>query len=653
MKVLVLLESPSKIEKIKHYLEESFPENQFVVLASGGHINSIADKGAWGLGIDLETMQPDFVIDSSRKKIISQIKKEGKTADLIILASDPDREGEAIAYHLANLFKDHTNIKRITFNEITSEAITNAFNNLRDIDMNLVNAQISRQILDKIIGYLVSKSLQKSTGLMSAGRVQTPALNILTTRDTLIKNFKEVLYKNIFVIESKRAINLSLVKDKNNVLVNTEKTYYIDEKQAKTIVVELGEVYRCTDYKSTAYETRSFKPYSTAGLLQDGFTKLKLSTSQITLAAQKLYELGYITYIRTDSVKYSSQFISEVKDYISKNYSSDLFKAPVVGKKDQNSQEAHESIRPTNIWLTPEKASLEIEDNLLKRVYNLIWWNSIKSLMKGPSGFNHRWTFNNNGYEFKQSWQEVKDLGYQAIKNSSSDENIELTDDGEEVVKTKDPKPEYQFNDDFEINVSKKYIKIEDAKTNPPKMFNQASLIKELKNLGIGRPSTYNPILTKLKDREYVEFPKSKPIVVTTKGYSANQYLYDHYLDFFNLNYTAEMEEKLDEITKGSFDYVNWLKEIYNALNIKVKKEIGEAKTEAICPRCGANLVYIKSRFNRGRGCSNFTKTKCGYREYEQPDGTWKEYVKEKKPQEETSTETKSTKKTKTKKDNK
>ncbi|AGJ90492.1 type IA DNA topoisomerase [Mycoplasma putrefaciens] len=628
MKVLVLLESPSKISKIQQYLQQSFPDNQYTVLASGGHIAKIADKGTWGLGIDFQTMQPEFVLEKTRSKIVSEIKKEGKKADLIVLASDPDREGEAIAWHLAKLFEDQNKeIKRATFNEITKEAVSEAFNNLREIDMNLVQAQFARQMLDKIIGYLVSKSLQKSTGLMSAGRVQTPALNILATRDEIIKKFKETLYKKIFVIDKLKAIRLVLTKDKNDRLVNTEKTYYITDQQAKEIVEELTEIYKCTDYKSTTFETRSFKPYSTAGLLQDGFSKLKLSAGQITLAAQKLYELGYITYIRTDSVKYSDHFIKDAKEYINKNYSEELFKEPVAGKKDLNSQEAHESIRPTDIWLTPEKAKLEIQDTVQQRVYSLIWWNSIKSLMKGPSGFNHRWTFKNNNYEFKQSWQEVLDLGYQAIKHSSSDENIELNED-EEVEEISKQKPHFEFNKGFELKLSKKHIKVEDAKTNPPKMFNQASLIKELKNLGIGRPSTYNPILTKLKDRQYVEYPRSKPITVTTKGYEANNFLYQHYKDFFNLNYTAEMEEKLDRIIEGDFDYQLWLSEIFASLDKKVKEEISQVTTDVLCPRCKqANLTFIKSKFNRGRGCSNFTKTGCGYREYEQPDGTWKEYV--------------------------
>ncbi|MDQ0567655.1 type IA DNA topoisomerase [Mycoplasma yeatsii] len=628
MKVLVLLESPSKIDKIKHYLEEGFKENEYTVLASGGHISKIADKGTWGLGIDLETMQPQFTVEKTRAKIVSQIKKEGKNADLIVLASDPDREGEAIAWHLASLFDGKKKeIKRATFNEITKDAVIEAFNNLRDIDMNLVQAQFARQMLDKIIGYLVSKSLQKSTGLMSAGRVQTPALNILTTRDEIIKQFKEVLYKKIFVIDNKNNINLNLTKDKNNKTVNTEKTYYISENQSKEIIDQLSEVYKCSDYKSVAFETRSFKPYSTAGLLQDGFSKLKLSAGQITVAAQKLYEEGYITYIRTDSVKYSDQFIKDAKEYISKNYSENLFKEPVVGKKDLNSQEAHESIRPTDISLTPEKALLEIEDKTQQRVYSLIWWNSIKSLMKGPSGFNHRWTFKNEGYEFKQSWQEVLDLGYQAIKHSSSDENVEVTED-DEIEEISKQKPSFEFKQGFELTISKDHIKVEDAKTNPPKMFNQASLIKELKNLGIGRPSTYNPILTKLKDRQYVEYPKSKPIIVTNKGYEANQFLYSQYQDFFNLNYTADMEDKLDKISEGSFNYVSWLQDIYHSLDKKVKEDVSQAQTDILCPRCKeANLVYIKSKFNRGRGCSNFTTTGCGYREYEQPDGTWKEYI--------------------------
>ncbi|AUF83268.1 type I DNA topoisomerase [Mesoplasma syrphidae] len=630
-KILVLLESPSKVTKIQHFLEEEFSENQYEVLASGGHITKIADTGTWGLGIDLETMTPKFINERTKAKNIAAIKKAGKNADVIVLASDPDREGEAIAWHLGNIFEGTGKIiKRATFNEITKDAVVESFRNLREIDLDLVKAQLSRQMLDKIIGYLVSKSLQKSTGLMSAGRVQTPALNILVTRDKLIKAFKEVIYRKISVINQAENILLTLNKGLDKKVVNTEKTSYISTEQANEIIKSLSTSYQCSEYVAKEFETRSFKPYSTAGLLQDGFSKLRLSAAQITVAAQKLYEAGLITYIRTDSTRYSAQFIKEAKNYIETNFENSLYKDPIIikTKKDDKSQDAHESIRPTDLFITPEKVT--IEDELQKRIYNLIWWNTVKSLMRGPSGLNHRWTFMNNGYEFKQSWQEITDFGYQAIKRSTFDEGIELNEDDEEVAQnTKNPKPKLEFKTGFTKEISKDFIKNDEAKTMPPNMFNQASLIKELKNLGIGRPSTYNPILAKLKEREYAIYHKGKAIEMTDKGYIANNFLYSKFEDFFNLNYTAKMEETLDEISDGDYNYVNWLKDIYTKLNDRVLLETENAKTSDIpCPKCGeGTLVFIKSRFNRGRGCSNFTKTKCGYREYEQPDGTWKEYV--------------------------
>lgn len=631
-KILVLLESPSKIEKVKHFLEETFQENQYVVLASGGHINKIPDKGENGLGINLELMEPEFVVVKGKTKTLKEIQKVGKKCDLIVLASDPDREGEAISWHLANLFKDiNIPIKRASFNEITKTGIVEAFNNLKEIDENLVYAQLSRQMLDKIIGYLVSKALQKNTGLMSAGRVQTPALYLLVNRDRLIKEFKEVIYHRIKVVENDRNINLLLTKDENSVLVNTEKTYYINDQQSKTIIEKLTEKYQCVNYKSTEFETRSYKPYSTADLLQDGFTKLNLSAAQITIAAQKLYESGLVTYIRTDSNRYSDSFVSEAKSYIEKNFNPKLYAGLTIIKKSKNAQDAHESIRPTDLDNTPEKALEQLEDEIQKRIYSLIWWNTIKSLMHGPSGFNHRWTFKNNGYEFKQSWQEIKDFGYQNLSVNSYDENIEL-DENEETIKQKEnqPKVNFPFSDDFSINIDKKYIKDELAKTMPPKMYNQASLIKELKSLGIGRPSTYNPILLKLKEREYVIYHKGKAIEMTKKGYLAEKYLYAGFEHWFNLNYTANMEEKLDMIANNKFSYVEWLKELYNELDNQTKLEIEKAKiSDVICPKCKiGRLVFIKSRFGRGRGCNNFIVNGCSYREYEQEDETWLEYTK-------------------------
>lgn len=638
-KILVLLESPSKTKKIQHFLSDAFPENEYIVLASGGHITKIPDRGVNGLGIDLETMTPEFIEERGKKKTINEIKKAGKAVDLIVLASDPDREGEAIAWHLANLFKDkNIPIKRATFNEITAPAVIEAFKNLRDIDEDLIEAQLSRQMLDRIIGYLVSKSLQKTTGLMSAGRVQTPALNILVTRDKLIKAFKEIKYYKIKVINQKENLLLILNKDKDNKLVNTEKTGYIDAEKNQKILEELSEEYRCLDYKATAFETRSFKPYSTAGLLQDGFSKLRLSAAQITVAAQKLYEAGYITYIRTDSTRYSNTFLTEAKTYIEDNFDPKLYAGLASLKKDSNAQDAHESIRPTSLNDTPEIVTAKLEDEMQKRIYALIWWNTVKSLMHGPSGFNHRWTFDNKGYEFKQSWQEVKDYGYQKLVHRSTDEDVELDDNDEKIEQNAvDPKPELEFKKGFTKTIDKKHIKSEEAKTQPPKMFNQASLIKELKSLGIGRPSTYNPTLSKLKEREYAIYHKGKAIEMTEKGYLADDYLYKEFADFFNWGYTAEMEEKLDEISEGKFNHVNWLKGIYHDLDQKVKSENEKAKNgDIICPKCGqGTLVFIKSRYGRGRGCSLFPTTGCSYREYEQPDGTWKEYVapvKEKKP---------------------
>lgn len=651
-KILVLLESPSKIKKIHHFLTEGFPDDEFTVLASGGHINKIPDRGENGLGIDLTTMTPDFVAERGKSKNLTAIKKAAKQSDLIVLASDPDREGEAIAWHLANLLAEFEKpTKRATFNEITNAAVVEAFNHLTDIDQDLVKAQLSRQMLDKIIGYLVSKALQKNTGLMSAGRVQTPALYLLITRDRLIKAFHEIKYHKIKVIDSKRQLNLQLTKDQSQVLVNTEKTYYINDEQAETILKKLGEEYQCVDYKATPYETRSFKPYSTAGLLQDGFSKLRLSAAQITVAAQKLYEAGLITYIRTDSSRYSETFIQEAKHYIEKNFKPELFAGLGVQKKDKNAQEAHESIRPTNLDDTPEKVMPQLEDEIQKRIYALIWWNTIKSLMHGPRGINHRWTLMNEGYEFKQSWQEVQDDGYQNLVHQNSDEDIEL-DDNEEAIgqKVHEPKVDLPFNKDFTTIIAKKFIQDEPAKTMPPKMFNQASLIKELKSLGIGRPSTYTPILTKLKERDYVIYHKGKAIEMTEKGYIAEDYLYKGFEEFFNLSYTAGMEEKLDEIAGGSFDNVSWLKDIYEHLNTKTKDEVSRAQQSDLkCPKCHeGNLVFIKSRFGRGRGCSLFSSTKCSYREYEQEDGSWVEYVapvKEKATTKKAKVTTKKTKK--------
>ncbi|ATG97833.1 DNA topoisomerase I [Mesoplasma lactucae ATCC 49193] len=652
-KILVLVESPTKVAKIKGFLEEGHPEDEFEVLASVGHITKIANRGKNNLGIDTETMTPIFINDRSKTKQINAIKKAGKKADLIILASDPDREGEAIAWHLKNLFDgENKNIKRMTFDEITKEAVLDAFDHLREIDMDLVNAAISRQMLDKIIGFLVSGVLQKATGLLSAGRVQTPALKLVVDRDREIKAFEEIKYKRIKVIDESKNIHLDLNKDDEGLLINKPDTYYLVPPKDEEVLDALTEDYNCVDYKGTEFETRSFKPYSTAGLLQDGFTKLRLSAAQVTMSAQKLYEEGLITYIRTDSQRYSDDFIHEAKNYIAKNYKEELFAYPLKPKgKQANTQDAHESIRPTHISDAPWLVDHKLENDLQKRVYNLIWWNTLKSLMHGPSGVNHRWTFDNNGYEFKQSWQEVKNLGYQELSIDKSDENIELDDNDEIVVKNNETAPQLAQDKGFVIKIDPSKIVEEDAKTSPPNMYNQASLIRELKKLGIGRPSTYNPILSKLQDRSYVKYHKGKPIQVERFGYIADDYLYKEFPEEFNLDYTAEMEETLDKIAEGKMEYKPWLKNIYDNLSVKVveEKEKAVEESDEICPKCHeGHLVFIRSYFNRGRGCSNFPITGCSYREYEQSDGSWKEYVIPEKTDEDDKPKKKTIKKRKT-----
>jgi DNA topoisomerase-1 len=243
----------------------------------------------------------------------------------------------------------------MTFDEITYDAVNKAFHNLREIDTNLVNAQFSRQMLDKIIGFLISGILQKATGLMSAGRVQTPALKLLVDRDKEIKLFQEVKYRKINVVEQTKGINLALTKDEKGILINNPDTYYLIPPLDNTIINQLTTTYQCVDYKASEYETRSFKPYSTVGLLQDGFTKLHLSAQQITIAAQKLYENGLVTYIRTDSQRYSDDFLDEAMKYIQTNYGPELFAQPLKPRANQkvNVQDAHESIRPTNLETLP------------------------------------------------------------------------------------------------------------------------------------------------------------------------------------------------------------------------------------------------------------------------------------------------------------
>ena len=622
MKNLVIVESPSKSKTIEKYLGADYK-----VLSSKGHIRDLAIKGKGGLGVDIENnFEPTYVVSKDKKDVVKSLKAEAKKADNVLLATDPDREGEAISWHLAQeLGLDLNDENRIVFNEITKNAVLNAIDHPRQIDMGLVKSQETRRILDRIIGFKLSKLLQVKIKSKSAGRVQSIALRMICDKE------KEILK---FIPEEYWTIKANLLSDKdvleaNLVKVGGKKADIKSEEEATAILKRAVAPFKVDKVSKSTKKRAARLPFITSTLQQEASSKLGFGAKKTMMLAQMLYEginigtetVGLITYMRTDSTRLSNEFVTKAYDLIESEYGKE-YKGFYRVKNDENSQDAHEAIRPTNLANTPEKIKQYLTNDQYK-LYKFIYYRALASLMADAKTANTTYSIITNDLLFQTSGSILTFDGYLKVyKDYDSSKDVIIP----------------ELNEGQELNL--KEIVKEQHFTEAPSRYTEAKLIKALEEEGVGRPSTYATIIDTIIARGYVELKKAsdsgktKFFFPTEQGTLTDEKLREYFLSVINIKYTAEMEKQLDEIANNNLDSVQSLRSFYDAFeplieNAYEKMEKKEAeKTGEKCPLCGHDLVYRQSRYGKFISCSNYPE--CKYTQsikkenYEEPEHTGK-----------------------------
>lgn len=595
-KNLVIVESPNKTKTISKYLGSDYK-----VVSSVGHIRDLSTSGKYGFGVDVENgFKPNYVPIKGKKKIINELKKDVNDADFVYLATDPDREGEAISWHLYDALNLKENkYKRIVFNEITKNVILDSFKHARDINIDLVHSQETRRILDRIIGFRLSKLMQSKTGGKSAGRVQSVALKLIVDKEREI---------NAFVPENYYEID-AYFNDFNAKLdsYNHKKIEIKTEIDAKEIVSKLSNTFKIEEVTKKEKIQNSKFPFITSTMQQLASIKLNFSSKKTMSVAQKLYEgitlkdetVGLITYMRTDSTRLSNEFIASTYKFIEDKYGSNYVGHVKVSKKTENVQDAHEAIRPTSINRTPESVKEYLSNDEYK-LYSLIYYRALASLMADAKVLGTTVILDNNNYQFKATGHILTFDGYLKVYAPYEDNTDKILPDLE--------------NYKTGVVVSNK-IEYTMHSTKPPTRYTEASLIKELESLGIGRPSTYATIIDRIKERYYVNIVDKK-FVPTEMGIVTTDKLQEFFKDIINVEYTKEMEDDLDKIADGEMVWNKLLEKFYIDFEPKVKNafdnmEKKEAeKTGETCPQCGSDLVVKQSKYGKFVACSNYPECK-------------------------------------------
>lgn len=604
---LLIVESPAKCKTIAGYLGE-----EYKVDSSLGHIRDLKIKGKGGFGVDIENnFQPEYSILQDKMEVVKQLKIDSENAEHVYLATDPDREGEAISWHLSQVLGlPDKKVSRIVFNEITKTAIIRAIQNDRQIDMNLVHSQESRRILDRIIGFRLSGLLQQKIGSKSAGRVQSVALKLIVEREKEIEAFDKTEYWDIFATIEKQVAHTNY-ELKAKFVGNTEgKIDVKSEEQADEIIKHLeGGTYTVTNITKKVHPRASKPPFITSTLQQDASIKFNYNAKRVMSIAQKLYEgielgkerVGLITYMRTDSVRLSDEFLAKAKTFIIEKYGEKYYKgikkAPTKGK---NVQDAHEAIRPTNLERTPESIKRYLAADEYK-LYSLIYNRALASLMADASIENTTIDINNNGYIFNLNGEKTVFDGFLTIYEESNLDNEEKID--------KLP----EFNLDEELNCTG--VQKEQKFTTPPYRYTEARLIRKMEELGIGRPSTYALTMETLRARGYVTMDK-RTFVPTAQGRLTIEQLELFFSDIINVKYTADMENTLDKIAEGQAVWYEELRKFYDVFAPMIENardnmvKIYPKKTDEFCPVCGLPLIIRRGPFGEFTACSGYPHCK-------------------------------------------
>lgn len=596
MKNIVIVESPAKSKTIEKYLA-----GDYKVVSSKGHIRDLATTGKYGLGVDLENdFKPNYIVIKGKNKDVKELKKLVKEAHHVYLATDPDREGEIISWHLKDeLAIPDEKYDRVTFREITKDVVLSSINEKAKIDMDLVKGAETRRILDRIIGFRLSKLMQYKTGGKSAGRVQSVALKLIVDREREILAFVPKEYWTIEADFKDFTAELFKYKDKE-IEINTE-------LEADEIISKLSNSFNIDSIEEKDRKKQAREVFKTSTLQQMASTRLNFAASKTMKIAQKLYEgvdlasetVGLITYMRTDSVRVSDEFIGATKKFIKDTYGEKYVGNAKMGKKKENVQDAHEGIRPTSILRTPDAIKSFLSTDEYK-LYKLIYIRALASIMADAKVKATTVIFENNEYLFKTTGSVLTFDGYLKVYNEyedSEDKILPNFKDYQSKVVVADSINKYQHF------------------TKPASRYTESSLIKELESLGIGRPSTYATIISTLKDHDYVK-TEEKKFVPTEMGIETTDKLQEYFSDIINVKYTAHMESDLDDIAEAKKNSIKVLHEFYDRFApimedaLKNMEKKAPVSTGESCPECGSDLVIRKGRYGEFVACSNYPTCK-------------------------------------------
>ena len=602
---LIIVESPAKANTIKKFLGGNTK-----VVASMGHVRDLPKST---MGIDIEhDFEPKYINIRGKGELIKSLKKDGKKAKKIYIATDPDREGEAIAWHLATILdEDKEKITRVTFNEITKSAVQKAIKEPRDIDINLVDAQQARRVLDRIVGYKISPVLWKKVKRgLSAGRVQSVAVKLIVDRENEIENFIPEEYWNIYA-------QLHDEKDKKEFEArfygkNGKKQELHSKEEVDEILKNIKNAkYIVNEVKKGEKKRTPAPPFTTSTMQQEASRKLGFTLKKTMSIAQGLYEgvkipekgtVGLITYMRTDSTRISEEARAVAKQQITKIYGENYYENRYY-KAKKDAQDAHEAIRPTYIDISPE----EIKDSLTKdqyKLYKLIYNRFLASQM-APAVFNTMSVnIKANEYDFKANGQSLKFKGFMTLYVEGTD-NEEKEEEG--IL------PELQENEEVILNK----INPKQSFTEPPARYTEASLVKALEEKGIGRPSTYSPTITTILERRYIE-KEQKQLVPTELGKVVNKLLTENFSDVINVEFTAKIENEFDEIAEGHEEWKKMIREFYGPFEKEIEKvekelehvELVEEVSDVPCEKCGRMMVYKYGRFGKFLACPGYPECK-------------------------------------------
>ena len=597
---LVIVESPKKAKTIERFLGKNFK-----VIGSGGHIRGLPEK-RFAVDVD-NNFEPTYVIEPKQKKTVEELKEYSKKAELVYLATDPDREGEAIAWHLYDVLEIKGKTHRITFNEISEKAVKNAMANPGRINYNLVDSQQARRILDRIVGYKLSPFVRSRVkDGESAGRVQSVAVRLVVDLERKIRDFVSTEYWNINAILSKD----DKIKFKSSLYAKNGKKFKPSNQEEAQQVYDacVNGKFIVSDVKKGVVKSHALPPFTTSTMQQDASSKLGLSAPQVMQLAQHLYEgletkkghLALVTYIRTDSTRISEDAQKDCLNFINATFGSEyLPKKPNVYTTKKNAQDAHEAIRPIDITVTPDSVKDLLDKNHFK-LYKLIYERYLASQMADALYNNMQVNIENSVYTFKATGKSVKFKGYTKVYDFMQG-------------KTEDEESENKLLPDLSVNDILNCLSIDKEQkfTKPPLRYTDSSLVKAIEENGIGRPSTYATIIGTLTKRKYIT-REGKYLVPTEIAFEATDLLVKYFSDVLDIGFTAKMEDSLDDIAEKGKDWRKVVGDFYNPFIVKLKQAMSDNNqaTDILCSSCGTNLVKKSGRFGEFLYCPECKKTR-------------------------------------------